>query len=45
MSREAPVDLLIAEGVPGGPTATLWIGATGMTLSALPNLLTRPRRS
>nr|WP_294005770.1 MFS transporter [Streptomyces sp.] len=27
-----------------GPTATLWIGATGMTLSALPNLLTRPRR-
>ncbi|MGY4926487.1 MFS transporter [Streptomyces sp. 900105755] len=28
-----------------GTTATLWIGATGMTLSALPNLLTRPTRS
>ena len=27
-----------------GPTATLWIGATGLTLSALPNLLTLPRR-
>ncbi|MGW1623204.1 MFS transporter [Streptomyces sp. NPDC002172] len=33
-----------ASGSAFGPAATLWIGATGMTLSALPNLLTRPRR-
>ncbi|MFD4502409.1 MFS transporter [Streptomyces sp. NPDC058457] len=33
-----------ASGSAFGPAATLWIGATGMTLSALPNLLTCPRR-
>lgn len=33
-----------ASGTLFGATATLWIGATGMTLSALPHLLTRRRR-